>query len=520
MCSHSETVVGLKRLAKRKRLAKGKRARAQFFTPEPVAEFIWRLVARCVEGDLKYSRVIDPAAGEGVFLDVGLRAGLIQSTSAFGIEVDATLTPAGSAAQARMFSGDALLSGFPDVSDGTFDVVIGNPPFGRANAVFPKEVVRSLAQPSGCPFALWRTASSNAEAEQLFLERALQLVRPGGIIAFVMPDGFLANERAQAARDWVLNRADLVVVVSLPAASFRTNGLNASTSAIILRRHPAAYDGRHTHTLMGMPGLRQSQLSADLDHLCDMVLPNMTGRRHKSIGRQRVRVPCQDLRGSRWDVPYWSLRVAASRTGRKWQMAQLGEFVDHITYGPIVTGRKPPQVAGGVPVILQGDFTETGLKAPGLHVEEGSDWDPLRSRVMEGDLLLPRSGSGSLGRNRLAVYLNSSPANVGCFVDLVRLSGVNPFFVWFFFRSTPGWRQIRSVLNGVGTPNISFSEIRALQLPVIPDEEQSRLQSSYMERVLPLHRHSEHSAEAGEQALVRFNAVVAGLERLLGFVTT
>ena len=99
---------------------------------------------------------------------------------------------------------------------------------------------------------------------------------------------------------------------------------------------------------------------------------------------------------------------------------------------------------------------------------------------MEGDLLLPRSGSGSLGRNRLAVYLNSSPANVGCFVDLVRLSGVNPFFVWFFFRSTPGWSQIRSVLNGVGTPNISFSEIRALQLPVIPDEEQSRLQSSYM----------------------------------------
>ena len=514
MCSRSETVVGLKGISKRKR------ARAQFFTPEPVAEFIWRLVGRCVEVNLKYSRVIDPAAGEGVFLDVGLREGMIHPMSAFGIEVDSALMPTGYAAGARMFRGDALLSRFPDVSDGTFDVVIGNPPFGRASAVFPKRVVHSLARRSGSQFALWRTASSNAEAEQLFLERALQLVRPGGIIAFVMPDGFLANERAQGARDWVLSRADLVVVVSLPAASFRTNGLNASTSAIILRRHPAAHEDRHTHTLMGMPGRRQSHLSADLDHLADMVLSNMTGNIPKSIGRQCVRVLRQSLHGSRWDAPYWSLRVASSRPGRKWPMAQLGDFVDHITYGPIVTGRKPSPVGGGVPVILQGDFAETGLREPGLRVEEGSEWDPVRSRVMEGDLLLPRSGSGSLGRNRLAVYLNSSPANVGCFVDLVRLSGVNPFFVWFFFRSTPGWSQIRSILNGVGTPNISFSEIRALQVPVIPDEEQSRLQSSYMERVLPLHRQSEHSAEAGEQALVRFKGVVAGLERLLGFVTT
>ena len=87
--------MGLKCLAK-------KRKRAQFFTPQPVAEFIWRLVGKCVEGNLKHGRVIDPAAGEGVFLDVGLREGLILPTSAFGIEVDAALTPAGCASQARM----------------------------------------------------------------------------------------------------------------------------------------------------------------------------------------------------------------------------------------------------------------------------------------------------------------------------------------------------------------------------------------------------------------------------------
>ena len=112
------------------------------------------------------------------------------------------------------------------------------------------------------------------------------------------------------------------------------------------------------------------------------------------------------------------------------------------------------------------------------------------------------------------------PANVGCFVDLVRLSGVNPFYVWFYFRSTPGWSQIRSLLNGVGTPNINFSEIRALQLPVIPDEEQSRLQSRYVDEVLPLHKRGEGSTAARNQAFIKFQEVVGDLERFLGVVTT
>ena len=504
-----------------KGLAEKKRARAQFFTPQAVADFIWRLLSEFVEGDLAQCRVIDPSAGEGVFLDVGLRAGLISSSSAFGIELDEDLVPAGRAAKARWYAGDALTSRFPDVEDGTFDVVVGNPPFGRASAILPKEVIDSLAGNKTTPFARWRAASESAEVEQLFLERALQLVRPRGLIAFIMPDGFLANERAQAARDWVLEHAAVLAVVSLPAATFRTSGLNATTSTVILRRHSATRKERHRPLMAGISAERQASLAGDLHILGDLISYSISGRRDDKTDRQCFKVNQESLGGNRWDVPFCIGTEGGWNIPGDWPLARLGEFVEHITYGPIVTGRKPTHVEGGVPVVLQGDFTETGLKvSPRLCVKAGSDWDPLRSRVVQGDLLLPRSGSGSLGRNRLAVYLDQSPANIGCFVDLVRISGVNPFYVWFYFRSAPGWSQIRSLLNGVGTPNINFSEIRALQLPVIPNKEQSRLQRRYMEEVLPLHKEGERSAAARGQAHIRFQAVVADLERFLGVVTT
>ncbi len=70
----------------------------------------------------------------------------------------------------------------------------------------------------------------------------------------------------------------------------------------------------------------------------------------------------------------------------------------HITYGPIVTGRRPDHVEGGIRVIRQNDFTDTGLKVDDLlRVESGCVYDPPRSRVRKGDLLLPRSGAGFAG---------------------------------------------------------------------------------------------------------------------------
>jgi hypothetical protein len=195
---------------------------------------------------------------------------------------------------------------------------------------------------------------------------------------------------------------------------------------------------------------------------------------------------------------------------------RLGDFIQHLTYGPIITGSRPQPMGSGIRIIRQGDFVETGLGGEDvLRVAAGSAFDPLRSRVRPGDLLLPRSGVGALGRNRMAVYPHQEPANVGCFVDLVRLAGLNPFYAWFFFKSQPGWQQIQALINGVGTPNINFAEIRSLRLPAVPGHEQENLERRYFGEVWPLHCRRGESAELRREGERHFRRIVEDLEAFL-----
>ena len=492
-------------------------SRGQFFTPPVVAQFMWRVVAECVGGKLSDSRVIDPSSGEGVFLHVALQMGLIREERAVGIELDTGLRPRGMARLGRTVVGDALLGQFAGVDDGGFDVVIGNPPFGRISDVLPPALVLDLERVGGDRFGIWSGGARKGEVEQLFLDRALQLVSPGGVVAFIMPEGFLANDRAQVARDWVLERAEVLAIASLPESAFRRPGLNATTDVIVLRRR--SEERRRDQTAVVMVGRRRIQKPL-ANHMQDLSAQVLRLCRHGSRRTgQAFRLAPERLSSRRWDVSYWRGTLSAAGSSR-FQHAPIGDFIEHITYGPIVTGRRPDHVEGGIRVIRQNDFTDTGLKVDDLlRVESGCVYDPPRSRVRKGDLLLPRSGAGSLGRNRLAVYLDSPPANVACFVDRIRLSGVNPFFVWLYLRSAPGWAQIRSVINGVGTPNINFSEIRALRLPLIPEEDQQLMHRRYLEEVLPAHQRSGSSDSARGRAEGRFRAIITDLERILGFVS-
>ena len=118
-------------------------------------------------------------------------------------------------------------------------------------------------------------------------------------------------------------------------------------------------------------------------------------------------------------------------------------------------------------------------------------------------------GGGFPGEDKARV------ANVGCFVDLIRLREVNPFYVWILLRSEPGWGQIRSLINGVGTPNINFGEIRSLRIPLIPAKEQSIIEERYRTAVWPHHRRGARRLALRERAWSNFQLIRSDLEAYL-----
>lgn len=72
--------------------------------------------------------------------------------------------------------------------------------------------------------------------EILFLERFIQLIKPGGYIAIIVPDGVLANINLQYVREWIFKQARVLAIVSLPRETFKYIGTTAKTSIIFMQK--------------------------------------------------------------------------------------------------------------------------------------------------------------------------------------------------------------------------------------------------------------------------------------------
>ena len=481
---------------------------AQHFTPAPVARFVWAAVRALAGQDLvEGSRIIDPAAGEGALVEV---VGRGYHTA--GIEIDARLAGRGRQSAKRFFTGDALLGDFCTVEDGAFDCVLANPPFGKLKDIYPASinVVQNIVAKR---FKVLQEVSGKRlhsfPLELLFVEKSLQLVRPSGWLGLILPEGIFANIRLQGVRDYLLHRADVRAVVALPGAVFRRKGLNARTALLILRRKNPDLSTQIKARLIA--SARDQALDDYLQRALDLLQ-----HPRRSAGARVVNVSQSQLVGSRWDPGFWYGVKMIRRLAGRVRLKPFGDYIRHLTYGPIVKGRRPEHVEAGVPVIRQGNIVETGLdEGDLLRVEAQGEHDPQRSRVCYGDLLLPRSGTGALGKNRLAVYLGREPANVGCFVDLIRLQGLNPFYAWIFFKSRPGREQIAAYANGVGTPNINFAEIRALKIAALSTACQEDCEARYRRDIWSLHKRRHESEAIRIEGERRFRVIVEDLERYL-----
>jgi hypothetical protein len=196
----------------------------------------------------------------------------------------------------------------------------------------------------------------------------------------------------------------------------------------------------------------------------------------------------------RGDPAWWHPAYDALLAKSRFPLEPLGTYISHITYGPIVVGQAPATASMGIALVHQPQIGAAGVDlARALVVPIGSAWDAPRARLRPGDMVMARSGVGSLGRGQLAVYPDETPAAVGSFVDLVRVEGLSSIYVVLYLKSMFGWSQIHRLLNGMATCNVSFAEIRALRIACLPSAEQARWHDAYLERVLPSHRAGEFS---------------------------
>jgi len=76
----------------------------------------------------------------------------------------------------------------------------------------------------------------NRPTELIFVERCLSLLKPGGRMGIVLPDGNLNNPSLAWLRRWAEGRAKLLAVVSLPEETFRSSNATVKASLVFMRR--------------------------------------------------------------------------------------------------------------------------------------------------------------------------------------------------------------------------------------------------------------------------------------------
>jgi type I restriction enzyme M protein len=165
--------------------------------------------------------------------------------------------------------------GFVDVNGifpARFDLVLTNPPFG-ANvgkdqivgstqetrvANDPTQIAayeQRFGEPYAQSYARMALATKNKTpildlyeigrdkpnrpTEILFIERCLDLLKPGGRLGIVLPDSILNNPSLDWVRRWTEGKARLLAVVSLPSETFVSSKATVKASILFLQRFSA-----------------------------------------------------------------------------------------------------------------------------------------------------------------------------------------------------------------------------------------------------------------------------------------
>ncbi|HZP66983.1 MAG TPA: N-6 DNA methylase [Rudaea sp.] len=248
----------------------------QFFTPRNVVRMMVEILDPGAE-----ETIIDPACGSGGFLIVALdyvwrkveAAGKKKKWSAQrireeqthvasqyfrGIDKDRFLAKVTKAYMAILGDGrggvfcdnsllppakwDPLLQS--KVALGTFDVVLTNPPFGTKIPVKGADVLsqyvlghkQSLDKATGR--YNWGDALHDKQPPQLlFIERCIQLLRPGGRMGIVVPESVLGMPTYTHIVQFIRDRVRIVGVVSMPEELFQPH-THAKVAVLFVKNEP------------------------------------------------------------------------------------------------------------------------------------------------------------------------------------------------------------------------------------------------------------------------------------------
>lgn len=152
------------------------------------------------------------------------------------------------------------------IFENRFDVILTNPPFGarvekslkitEADKYTDEERIKKYKKRYDTPdnpaytnalkqvndnigtslLDLYETGSMSTLTEVLFIERCLNLLKPGGRMGIVLPEGVLNNTNLQKIREYVESKAKIILITSIPQDVFIASGATVKPSLLFFKK--------------------------------------------------------------------------------------------------------------------------------------------------------------------------------------------------------------------------------------------------------------------------------------------
>lgn len=301
---------------------------------------------------------------------------------------------------------DALRYDLPrllGVEEGSIDLAVGNPPYGALQA--NKEHL-SILRDAGLADAV---SPKRLTRDIVFLAQNLRLLKPGGELAVILPEGLAVNHVYADLRSALLEKHGLWRAMELPAHLFK--GTEAKTIALFLKKDTASHS-----VILGSCGGMEISVGAD-----------------KAKNRLDARYHAQDIAAG--------LRLADLNPDIK------RGAISHMEARDL-----------GVPIFHTTDFKNF----PDGHIRLGKESSmPERWIVAPGDILVPRVGSRCLAH--AAIVMEGSAIFTDC-VYRIRVAAKWRNRVFKMLKSEQGINFRLAVSHG--TCAASLSKNNLLELPL------------------------------------------------------
>ena len=188
--------------------------------------------------------ILEPAMGIGNFF--GMLPKNMQESRLYGVELDGIT---GRIARQLYPNADVKITGFEktDYPNDFFDVAIGNVPFGQykvADRAYDKH---------------------NFLIHDYFFAKALDKVRPGGVVAFITSKGTM-DKKSPEVRKYLAQRAELLGAIRLPNTAFKENaGTEVTSDILFLKKRDRVIDTLPdwVHLCENEDGIAMNQYFAD-----------------------------------------------------------------------------------------------------------------------------------------------------------------------------------------------------------------------------------------------------------------